>query len=207
MALSTSEFKNRWNRELKLFGKPTDNEQTDVISDATRHFVAKMDKPIISASLSVTTSTKRYDVPSTLRKVKAIRDSSENNITADIDKVTNDIVLDSTPTAAATYTVYGSPKEVRTNLDTIIAAISEDYEMVLWQYITAMVHKWAKDAGWVEQWKAAEQFAGDAMRSDNYDLDTERAIKIRDTAGRLIADTDNYGGWTPDINDQFESDL
>ena len=210
MALSTAEYKARIDRQLQLLGAMDDDVQTDIIEDATRYFVSKMDEPTISADLSVTASTRYYTIPATIRKIVDIRDDSDPKVSKvySEDTTQGQVVLQDTPSGSATWTVYGSPKEIETNLDTVIAAISEDLGYVLWACIKAFAHDWANSDQFVNRLQAADKYITNERKSRNRRLDWGKtSVKLLDTRGRLVADSDNAEGFTPDMSDWQGTDL
>lgn len=208
MALSYTGMQTRFNNSLSILGDPGASVIADIIIDATRRFISIMDTPMLSASLSVTTSSGPYDVPATIRKIADIRNSSNVSQEYVYDATTNKITFVKAPLTSGTYTIYGLPKEVRTNISTIIAAISEDYESVLWAYIRAFAYSWADHPDAIAKLQEADKLAFEERQSSNYPTGHYPvSIKQLDTRGNLIADSSNYEGNNVDIGDQFENDL
>lgn len=209
MALTSAGIKLRMDRELRLLGQPDADEKTDLLVTAVRRFIRMMDRPVTSASLTVTTSKGPYSVPATIGKLQDIRDAATTpaSVTYTYDETKNEITFQSNPTAG-TWTVYGMPASVRTNIDTIVGNISEDDEDVLWGYILAFAHRWGNSGDFVSYLQAADFEAKEARKSRNRNLDSSHAaIKHLDTQGRNIGDNDNSENITVDISDNFDMDL
>lgn len=210
MALSTTEYKARIDRQLQLLGKMDDNVKTDVIEDAVRYFITKMDEPKITANLSVTADTRYYDRPSTINKIIDVRDDSDpavSKVYAE-DTTSGQIVLQDTPDGAATWTVYGTPADVETNLDAIIAAIDEDYGYVVWACIVAFSHGWANGDQYITRLQVADQLIKKARASRNRRLDWGKTpVKQLDVKGKLIHDENNAEGFDADYTQFLANDL
>jgi len=208
MALSTTTLYSRMDREFKILGitSTMTNEKADILKDAVGEFVDFVDMPRISASLSVTTGTKTYTKPATIRKILDVRDADGNSVVYSEDMVRGTIVLQDDPTTG-TYTVYGAPDDIETNISTIVAAINTRYLSTLWAYVRWAAYAWAGLERAEGQLKTAEHLAKRARKSFNRRLDdTEVANKAIDTTGNIIGDSSNKEGYNVDVGDLFEAD-
>lgn len=212
MALATATLKARIARQLGILGLDNSvNEEAtaDVLRDAVRAFVAKMDEPVISATMAVTADDDGpYSVPATIRKVQDIRDADGDSVVYSKDVTARTVTLQDAPSASGNYTVYGTPKEVATNLDTIIAAISEDHEAVLAAYCVAYGKLYVMAEGAEKSLQAAVYLAQQERKSRNRDLDMDyTTVKHKDVRGQLVSDSSNAEGLDVDIDDDLASDL
>jgi hypothetical protein len=209
-SLTTAHLKNRISRELKLLGDPQDDEKTDILCDALARFIMMMDMPIIGVSLTVTASTVEYTLPGSIRKMTDIRDSNGVSVNFAFDEVQRVVTLETAPSASGSYTVYGTPKEIRTNIDVIIPAISEDFEWVLWGYVRAFAHSWANSSQFIERRKEADQNALQARQDLNWSVNVDRSktrVKLRDHRGNVIDDSGNIENVTTGRSNLFRNDL
>lgn len=212
MALSTTTVKARIGRQLALLGLDNSVNQdatADVLRDAVRAYVAKMDQPVISASMAVTADDDGpYSVPATIRKVQDIRDADGDSVVYSRDVTAGTVTLQDAPSASGNYTVYGTPKEVSTNLDTIVAAISEDHEAILLAYCVAYGMMYAMADGADKALQRATYLAQQERKSANRDLDMDFVrVKHKDVRGQLIDDSSNAEGFDVDVDDDLASDL
>jgi hypothetical protein len=209
MALSQAALRARALREFAIIGVDT-STYDDIIADGLRLFVQRMDLPIISASLSVTVSEGPYTIPATIRKIVDVRDNASTHASVkwSEDTTAGKLTLQDAPSAAGTYTVYGTPKEVVTNVAAIITATSEDMYPVLWQFIRAAAHA-AQNSEHAERHLAlAYQMALEERKSANRLLSMDYiTAQMKDTTGSIVADDGNADGVEEDINDFLESDL
>jgi hypothetical protein len=207
MGLTTAGIKARMTRSLKILGSPSSDEQTDILADSLRKFISVMDAPIISESLVFSNAGSAYCIPETIKKIQDIRDSAGSSVVYSIDETASTITLQDSE-ATGVYTAYGTPRDIRTNMDDIIEAVSEDMEFVLWSYIQAFYHKWGHSDMFVTELQAADKLAHEERQSFNYNLNNQFVtVKTLDSTGKNIADASNAEGFTSDVSDQFESDL
>jgi len=208
MALSLENIRNRMARDFKLLGLSDQLSQSDVIVDALGEYVQKMDRPRISASLAVVADTKRYSVPTTIEKIIDIRDADGDSVDYAIDSTTEEVVLSAAPSSASTYTVYGTTEDVRSNLESVVAAIPENDEHVFYAYIRAQAFEWAHHDKAPQQWQIAKQKATARRKSRNRALNISGlTVRQRDARGRYIDDPYTDQGITPEVSTQFEGDL
>lgn len=211
MALSTLTIKARIGRQLAMLGFDSVNAdgQTDIMCDAVRAYTRRMDLPVISASLSVTASDDGpYTIPATIRKVQDVRDADGDSVVYTTDTTVGKITLQDAPGADASYTVYGTPKEVRTNLDAVVAAITEDHEGLLMAYCAAYARMYVNEQGAADALMLAERLALKERMAANRTLDQDFVrVKEKDVRGQVVDDASNVEGHDVDVDDSSESDL
>jgi len=208
VALTAAEFKTKFTNDFNLYGLPSAEQQTDILVRALRRFAAQMDSPIVSESLSVASGTARYSVPAAISKIQDIRNADGVSVNFTLDKTTNELILQSTPSGAATYTVYGVPKNVRTDIDTILALVDETHEPVLYAYIEAYFANWAKDENFTNLLLFADKLATDERSYNNRLLNTDDlTMGIRDARGKYIGDSNNPMGRQITYNNRYGMDL
>ena len=197
----------RYNRDFPLYGAPGTEGIKDILVDSITRFISRMDLPIITASIVATEGTDTYSMPSTIKKVRDIRDPDGVSVKYAEDGTTRQITFQDS-VSTGTYTVYGTPDNLRTNIDTIVPLIPEDTEYVLWTFVEVFAAKRAKDTDWPRMLKSAETVAQKERSSRNRRLDiNDQMMRLKDTRGRVIADAANADGLNVDISNQFESDL
>ena len=207
MATLTS-LRTRIDNSLGLLGNQSDTVKDDNISDALSQFIAYMDWPRISASVSIVSGTKTYSIPSTIKKIIDIRDADGDSVVYSTDTTVSKFTLQDGATAAATYTVYGTPADVRTNLSAIIEAVEGNMERVLWAYIVAYCYSWANEETYISRLQAADKMAMDERQNINRDLDFNLMTnQFIDNAGQVIGDENNAEGVNVQISDYLESDI
>jgi hypothetical protein len=208
MAITVAKLKDRVDKELNLFGYIHDTSKTKLVNDAMSLFIDETDLPIIPASLSIVANTATYSVPGTIRKLQDIRDADGVSQVYSYDETLNKITFQTTPEASATWTAYGTPEDVETNIDTVIAAVKPSDERVLWAFLSALIHESANAADADSKLKRAEYMAKRLRMSRNRRLDYGSAtFKTLDSIGQNIADSNNAEGHIAGINDLYESDL
>lgn len=213
MALALADWKSRINTDLRMvLGSSGDQLQTDIIVRAARRFVRRMDEPIISATLAVnaTTGAGPYNVPTTLRKLVDVRDAQSTPASQpySYDSTKNQITFEDAATASENWTAYGTPKSTRTNISTILAAVSEDHEDVLWAYVEAEAYLWAHHSEAYQRLKFADEQADEERMSRNRMLDaTGVPLQYRDVQGDRIGELYNAEGFDVDLSDNLAMDL
>lgn len=197
MALTAAGWKSRIETDLQLIlGKASAQLQDDILNRALARFIRKVDRPIISASLVVTTSAGPYAVPATIDKLVDIRDAATVPVSVEysFDSTKNEITLTSEPTAAATYTCYGTPAEVRTNQAAVLAALKDAWEDIVWSYIKGYAFEWANNSEAANMLMYADKLATDERKSRNRRLDTTGvSAKYKDANGTDIGSYGEYG--------------
>ncbi len=211
MALSLTDFENRIDRSLKLLGTMSAASKTDNICDGVSEFVKQMDLPLITDTIAVNTTTKRYSVPATINFLK-IQDVRKADLVTSVnfvlDATTQEIVLQDLPGEAANYTVYGTPEDVETNLSTIIAAISTNYKRELWAYIKWACYEWANEDTANAKLTEAIELGRRARKSNNMSLALDFVTnQNKDTTGKRIAQDANAEGFPADIDDFLKDDI
>lgn len=208
MALSLSGMETRIDNSLKLLGSQSSTIKEQNISDAVAKFISKMDVPLITSAVSVLSGDKTYSIPADIRKIQDIRDADGDSHNYTIDATSRQFILQTAPTANETYTVYGTPDDVRTNLDAIIASIPTSYEYILWAYIIAMSYEWANEDTASGKMQKADFMANEERRSKNLSIGSDFVtMQTFDSDGRLIADGGNAEGFNVDIDGLYQSDL
>jgi hypothetical protein len=212
MATSLTILQARITSELVMLGTFTSEVQQNIIRDAVMRFVRKADLPVISATMAVTaSSTGAYSIPSTIEKITRIYNNASTpaivNFITDLTKRT--VTLTTAPSTTGNYDVRGTAREIRTNLSTVIAALTEDHEDVVWEYIRAFA---MRQSGAMEAYRlelqAADKAVSEMRKSINRNMDQNtQTVNFIDTTGQIIADSSNAEGLTPDISDHLESDL
>jgi len=208
MALSLAKIKTRIDASLKLLGKQSNDVKEDNISDAVSKFVSKMDVPIYGVTFSTVANTKTYSVPAGIRKIQDIRDADGESVVWSLDTTTNEFTLQTAPDTVETWTVYGTYNGVRTNLDTVITAIDESLEQVLWAYVVAYCYGWANEDTAANKLQTANFLAKEERESNNVSLSMDFVtMQNYDTTGKRIADSANAEGFDVQIDGLYESDL
>ena len=208
MALSFENLRNRMTRDFKLLGLTDTATQADVVCDAVGEFLEKMDVPVIAAELSVSSGVASYSIPETIDKIVDVRDEPGESVSYSIDTTTDTIALATAPADSATYTVYGTTQNVRSNLDAVVAAIPENDEHVLYAYVRAAAYEWAHHAKAPGLCQKARAKATARRKSKNRALNVSGlTVRQRDVRGRYIDDLYSEQGYTPSVSTQFESDL
>ena len=204
MALSAAGYVTRINNELVLLANPT-AAQTDIIKDALTDLLTYIrDLCRINTTLSVSSATDDYDIPDTIDQVERIDDEDGDPIVYGIDRLQRKITLqDSEDSASAVnYTVYGTPLDIRTNYDTVIAALPESYSNALWAYIVAGCHEQAQHELADGKLKKAEFKAHNLLMYLNSEPGfLDRTIAIVDFQGSTIGDTNAGDGIDYDITE------
>lgn len=210
MALTSAGLKSRMDREFKLLGLSSSksNEKNDILTDAVSEFVSLMDTPILSANLTIVADTTRYTKPATIEKIVDIRDTDFNSVVYSEDETRGEFVLQDTPVLDATWIIYGTPADIETNIDVIVAAIDTDYKAVLWAFIRYAAYAWAPRDSAPAMYKLAREIGLKKRGSINRRLDWGRTtVKTLDTTGANIADPNNSEGFKVQKPDLFKSDL
>jgi hypothetical protein len=193
MSFTTAEIKARIVRQITNFGLIDSNMQTDILTDALNEFISKMDMPIISDVIAVTTNTDKYLKPSTISKIQDIRDIEGLSVSYNEDLTTGYITLESIPTVSGNYTIYGTPSSAQASIDTIIGAIKDEYFSVLWAFIIWAAHEYNNEASATDKLQKALLLANNARFSINSRLDqNNKSIQCVDKSGKNI--TKNYLG-------------
>lgn len=205
MALTLTHFTDRIGRELKLLATPT-NARADLVYDAlTELMLAIRDSMRISATLSVSSSTNVYEIPSTIDIVEAIEDEDGNTVNGfSIDDLEGEITLQDAETSATAvdYTVYGTPKDIRSNASTVVAALPESYEPSLWAFVVAVCHAQQETSVADMKEKRARMKAHELLMYLNSSAGyRDRTIAIKDTRGQIVGDINGQEGIDVGIDD------
>jgi hypothetical protein len=207
--LTLTEIQTRVNNEATFLGgnlASNTSWRDNIIKSAVKRFVQKMDKPLITATISVTADTLKYAMPTTINKVYTIRDSSDNLIPFYVQKDGNKIVFQSV--TAGTYTVTGTPADVGANLSAVVALIPDDYEYVIWSYIIAFWYETKNQKEFALKMQFADNLAYSARGSDNRDLNSEGQNKLSvDMNGMVTDNLDNSRGIIPSFTNFFGGEL
>jgi len=211
MALSLAGILARMGRDagLLLLGLTDDAARTDVVTDAVNNFGRSMDRPIIAANLSVTAGLKGpYDIPATIDKLKDVRNEANKGVVYSHDELKAEITLQDEPASDATYSIYGTTKDTRTNLAAIVAAIDENTEDVLYAFVEAAGLRWAKEETADNKQEYAKKLARDEKKRRNRSINFDYAQKLYlDQQGRNISHPGAADGINAGISDLFEQDL
>ncbi len=209
MALSSTDLKARMDREFKILGLSSSktSEKTDILTDALDEFVSLMD-PFISANVSIVAGTTRYSIPATIEKVQDLHDTDYTSQVFSIDLNRSEIILQDSPTTTETWVMYGSPADIKTNVDTIVVGLKTDYESVLWAFIKYAAHEWANSdkADGLYQKARIKGLKKRASLQRQLGWDGV-SVKTLDTTGANVADSSNREGFTADNSDYLKSDL
>jgi hypothetical protein len=207
--LSLATITTRVNNELTFLGgnlAANTAWRDNVIKSAVKRFVQKMDKPLISATLAVASGTLKYSKPATINKIYTIRDSSDELKPFYIQKDGNKIVFSTVETGD--YTIYGTPADVGANVSTVLDAIPDDYEPIVWSYIIAFWYETKNQKEFVLKMQFADQMAYSAKGSENRDLSSEGNYKVNVDAQGNVTDNDpNPMGMTPSFTNFFGGEL
>lgn len=208
MSFTVADLTSRINEELKLYGAFESATITNIIKSAVIDYIKKVYNPIISAVLAVNDSTLKYSIPSSIDQIEDVRDENGNSVILTmIDTLGRNLYLQSGAYGSVNYTVYGTPKDIKTNLATVVQAIDENDENVVWAYIEAYAAKSAQDNEWINLLKAADKTALEALQARNRSLSMQNtSMRFIDTTGQRIDDVLNVEGITPDITTHLRSD-
>lgn len=209
MALSLTIIETKIDNHLKILGSFASAVKRDIVRDAVMRYCRKVDTPVISATLAVTASTGPYSIPSTIEKMVNLYDDATIPLVVayGTDLTKREITLVEEPDDAGDYTAYGTPRNIRTNISTVIAAIDENHEDVLWGYVRAFAMQQKNAASANDELLKADKAARELRQNINMHLDsTGNAIKMKDTTGQVIADSANSEGYDVNVDDLYESD-
>lgn len=209
MSFTVADLTSRINEELKLYGAFESATITNIIKSAVIDYIKKVYNPIISAVLAVNDSTLKYSIPSSIDQIEDVRDENGNSVVLTmIDTLGRNLYLQSVASGSVNYTVYGTPKDIKTNLSTVVQAIDENDENVVWSYIEAYAAKSSQDNEWVVLLKAADKTALEALQARNRSLSMHNtSMRFIDTTGQRIDDVSNVEGITPDISEYLGADF
>jgi len=207
-----AQIKTRIDDELAIAGSFKSQVKENIVQDALMRLCRKAD-PLISANMAVTVSegVGPYNIPAAIDRIDRIYNNATTpaviNFNTDLRK--REVTLLSAPSDDGNFVVYGTPRALRTNLETIVAALPENYEDVLWQLVRAFA---MRQAGAMETFKLERNAADDEIAqlrfARNRDLDQySMPVQQIDTVGNVVADKDNVEGTEEDIDDYLESDL
>lgn len=204
MGTTAATINARIQTELSLLGDFT-NTQTEIVKDALAIFCRKAD-PIISASLTVTSGTTVYSFPNTIDKVTKIEDSDGDDIFFALSTYKRKLTLDDDP-ASGTYTVYGTPKDVRTNIATILTALDENAVDVLWSWVQYKCYDMTdsdKSQGkYLEADRKTNEYIYYQNRQSSLFGDT---VQARDAKGGILMDAGNPRGVNANYGTYLETD-
>ena len=209
MALAYTDFTTRIDNELKLLDSFSSAVQTALLKDALSE-MCRLGDVEISESLSVTDGQQEYDYPDTIKKIHILYDDSTPPVEVPYTDETyrRKIYLQDDPDENAVYTIYGTPYEVRTNYDDIIAALPEEWGDILWQFVRYHCMKQARDQSWVVERQAALQMLKEHRQSKNRSEDVaNQSMQHLDRKGYRIDDTNNSEGLNVDYSDHLEIDV
>lgn len=208
MSFTVADLTSRINEELKLYGAFETNTITNIIKSAVIDYIKKVYNPIISAALAVDNSTLKYAIPTSIDQIEDVRDENGSSVVLSmIDTLGRNLYLQSAASGSVNYSVYGTPKDIKTNLATVVQAIDENDENVVWTYVEAYAAKSAQDNEWISLLKAADKAALEALQARNRSLSMQNtSMRFIDTAGQRIDDYHNVEGVNPDISDHLGSD-
>jgi len=207
VALSLTDFYARIVAEVQPVLGDLTPVRAALVQDALTAFCTDVE-PEIGTTLSIVSGTTEYAIPPTLDKISHMQDSTDVEIVYSLNTHERTITLQTTPTAAATYTVYGTPRDIRTNASTIIAALSENYGKVLWLYIKAACYD-VRDSDKATTMMLVAQSEGNRLRyyrNRNSDLYSQRIQQV-DSRGHKFSDSDDADAITPNNDALYESDL
>lgn len=208
MSFTVADLTSRINEELKLYGAFESNTITNIIKNAVVEYMKKVDRPTISATLAVTSGATKYSLPTTIDQVEDIRDENGNSIVVTrVDTLGRVVYLQNAPSGAVNYSVYGTPRDIKTNLNTVVSAIDENDENVVWAFIEAYANKAAQGQEWVTLLQAANKAVVETLQSRNRSLSmSNTSMRFVDNNGQRIDDLNNADGVEPDITDYLASD-
>jgi hypothetical protein len=202
MAFAIADIQTRITNELaKLddFSSFHDELIKDALTDL---LTALVDFVRYSASLAVTTATATYDVPATIDIIERIEDADGDPVVYSVDKYEGEITFQDTPESAQDYTVYGTPKDIRTNAAAVIAALPESYYRALWAYVKAACHDNAESDSAEIMYQKAERSAHELLVYLNSEPGfRDRQISIVDAEGNRIGVSDPHDGVDNDVTD------
>jgi hypothetical protein len=208
MALSTTALRARVADEIRLFGAFSTAQTTSILASAASRYMDQVDRPRLSASLSVSSGVTTYAIPATIERVEDVRDADGASVLFGLDMISRQIGFQDAPSGSQTWTVYGTPADIRTNLDAVIAAVPENDEAILWEYVNAFAYHAAHSQDWTTQLQFADKLAFEKLKARNRSIEVGRAtLRIIDSTGSLVASTDNAEGLTPGVSGDLGSDL
>lgn len=160
--------------------------QDELIKDALTDLLTAV-HPRISTTLAVVTTAATYTIPSTIDLIERIEDSDGDSVVYSVDEYERKLTLQDTPEAAGNWTVYGTPRDIRTNAETIISSLPESYYRVLWAYVTAVCHDQAESDAATIKWQKAEQLAHELLVYLNTEPGyRDRQVSIIDAEGKRV---------------------
>lgn len=209
MALSLTDIQNRMSNELRLLAVPAASK-ADIIKDALTKLMTYIRELCrLSATLSVSSSTDIYDVPATIDIVSEVKNSSGAGVVYSVDTKRRKITLQDSETSATAvnYTVYGTPKDVRTNYSAIIAALPESYGESLWAYVVAGAHKQAMSERYADMLNDAKMGAHELLMYLNDEPGyKDRTIAIVDITGSRVGASSAQDGIDYEITSLGETE-
>jgi hypothetical protein len=205
MALSVAEFQARIGKELAILGELS-SIQDYIIKDSLGDIIQRT-HPNISAALVVSSATKTYSIPATIDTIFEIENELGNPVVYSLDRLEGEITFQDGCNDGATYLVYGTPKNFRTNIAAVIAGLDEKYEAALWQWIRYRAHRQAHHEFTEQEYAHALDETHILLQQINGDSTTQgRTIAIVDMQGKKTGVDSQVDGVTQDYVDSFKTD-
>jgi len=197
MSLTLAHFTERIGRELRLLATPT-AARADLTKDGlTELMLAIREDCRVSAVLVVSSATDTYDIPSTVDVVEAVEDADGGAVVYSLNHLTREMTLQNSESSSAgvNYTVYGTPLDVRTNAEVIVAALPESFEPSFWAFVVASCHAQAETSVADTKEQRARMKAHELLMYLNSSAGyRDRTIAIKDAQGKIIGDDNAADG-------------
>lgn len=202
MAFAIADIRTRIASELSKLDDFS-SVQDDLIKDAlTDLLTALVEFVRYSSALAVTTATSTYTKPATIDVIERIENAAGDAVSYSVDKYEGKITFQDTPGSAQSYTVYGTPNNLRTNAAAVIAALPESYYRSLWAYVKAACHDNAESDSAETMYQKAERSAHELLMYLNSEPGyRDRQISIVDAEGNRIGVANPVDGVDNDITD------
>lgn len=203
MALTAAGYVTRINNEMVLLANPAAS-QPEIIKDALTDLMTYIrDMCRLNATMAVDGTTDEYDIPATIDIVEKVYDDDSDPIVFSVDRLLRKITLQNSESASGSvnYTVYGTPLDVRTNYETIIASLPESYSGALWAYIVAGCYEQAMHEMSDSKLNRAKLKAHELLLYLNSNAGMrDRTITMVDFTGARVGDTNAADGIDYEIN-------
>jgi len=182
------------NTAFKLYGIPSTEELTDILVQALCRY-GQIDPPRISATMSSAVDFTTAVIPASLANAQRVVLADGTDASGWTEN--RGIIVFSSVMPAGDVTVFGFPAAVRSDVDSIIAAIPEARENILLTYCRAYYFD-AMGAGDTDPWLAkADGLLKEASLSANRSgIEVGTTYRAMDAHGRAVDpgpfDTDDF---------------
>lgn len=205
MALSLDGYRSRIANELSLLGDFA-LVRDELIKDALVDLIIAVE-PVIAATIAVVTTSKEYDIPSTIEKIHRIQNSIGKGVVYSLNEYTRKITLQDSQSADGTLYVWGTPRDPRTNAESIITALPEHYGKTLWAYVRYACYDMVDSDKASEQLIKAEKEAHKLLQAVNASPGYfGQTIRIVDVTGATLGDSGAADGINVTYNEFGQAD-